>query len=94
VEVTLRLDCQDIRGAGECPDLLRTGLPADLHESHASYVSHWLEILKADKTAIITAAAKADQAFNHLAAYSGYQSEPVEDEGEEADETAPVPACA
>lgn len=70
------------------------GLPADLHESHASYVSHWLEILKADKTAIITAAAKADQAFNHLAAYSGYQSEPVEDEGEEADETAPVPACA
>jgi antirestriction protein ArdC len=70
------------------------GLPADLHESHASYVSHWLEILKADKTAIITAAAKADQAFNHLAAYSGYQSEPAEDEGEEADETAPVPACA
>ena len=70
------------------------GLPADLHESHASYVSHWLEILKADKTAIITAAAKADQAFNHLAAYSGYQSEPVEDEGEEADETAPVSACA
>ena len=58
------------------------GLPADLHESHASYVSHWLEILKADKTAIITAAAKADQAFNHLAAYSGYQSEPVQDEGE------------
>ena len=70
------------------------GLPADLHESHASYVSHWLEILKADKTAIITAAAKADQAFNHLAAYSGYQSEPAEDEGEKADETAPVPACA
>ena len=70
------------------------GLPADLHESHASYVSHWLEILKADKTAIITAAAKADQAFNHLAAYSGYQSEPVEEEREEADETAPVPASA
>ena len=35
------------------------GLPADLHESHASYIAHWLDILKSDKTAIITAAAKA-----------------------------------
>lgn len=54
------------------------GLPADLHESHASYIEHWLEILKADKTAIITAAAKADQAFNYLAAFSGYDSEAKE----------------
>jgi len=83
--------CAEQVSARICYEL---GLPADLHESHASYVSHWLEILKADKTAIITAAAKADQAFNHLAAYSGYQSEPAEDEGEKADETAPVPACA
>jgi antirestriction protein ArdC len=66
------------------------GLPADLHESHASYLSHWLDILKSDKTAIITAAAKADQAFNLLAAYSGYESEPEEI----AHETAPVPAAA
>lgn len=54
------------------------GLPADLHESHASYIEHWLEILKADKTAIITAAAKADQAFDYLAAFSGYDSEAEE----------------
>lgn len=66
------------------------GLPADLHESHASYIAHWLDILKSDKTAIITAAAKADQAFNLLAAYSGYESEPAE----EAHEEAPVPAYA
>ena len=68
------------------------GLPADLHESHASYVSHWLEILKADKTAIITAAAKADQAFNHLAAYSGFQSEPAGEEGEEPERALRQPA--
>ena len=54
------------------------GLPADLHESHASYIEHWLDILKSDKTAIITAAAKADQAFKFLAAYSGYDSEAEE----------------
>ena len=54
------------------------GLPAELHESHASYIEHWLEILKADKTAIITAAAKADQAFTYLAAFSGYDSEAEE----------------
>ena len=61
---------------------------------HIIDTSRLLEILKADKTAIITAAAKADQAFNHLAAYSGFQSEPAGEEGEEADETAPIPACA
>lgn len=61
------------------------GLPAELHDSHASYVEHWLEILKADKTAIITAAAKADQAFNYLAAFSGYDSETEEPAHEEAE---------
>ena len=58
------------------------GLPADLHESHASYIGHWLDILKSDKSAIITAAAKADQAFNYLAAFSGYDSE-AEEKGHE-----------
>ena len=66
------------------------GLPAELHESHASYIEHWLDILKADKTAIITAAAKADQAFNYLAAFSGYDSE-AEETGHAADE---LQACA
>lgn len=54
------------------------GLPTELHDSHASYIDHWLTILKADKSAIITAAAKAEQAFNFLAAFSGY--------GEQAEE--------
>jgi len=45
-------------------------LPPELHDSHASYVDHWLEILKADKSAIITAASKAEQAFAWLAGFS------------------------
>ncbi|AOH87147.1 hypothetical protein AWL63_23550 (plasmid) [Sphingomonas panacis] len=46
------------------------GLPNELHDSHASYVGHWLGILKGDKTAIIHAAAKAEQAFNYLSSFS------------------------
>jgi antirestriction protein ArdC len=46
------------------------GLPNELHDSHASYVGHWLGILKADKTAIIHAASKAEQAFNYLRSFS------------------------
>jgi antirestriction protein ArdC len=45
------------------------GLPNTLHDNHASYVAHWLGILRADKTAIIHAAAKAEQAFNYLLAF-------------------------
>lgn len=51
-------------GAGLCcADL---GLPNVLHDSHASYVGHWLGILRGDKSAIIHAAAKAEQAFTYL----------------------------
>uniref|UniRef100_UPI000A40BAF7 zincin-like metallopeptidase domain-containing protein n=1 Tax=Sphingopyxis terrae TaxID=33052 RepID=UPI000A40BAF7 len=45
------------------------GLPNELHDNHASYVAHWLGILRADKTAIIHAASKAEQAFNYLRAF-------------------------
>jgi len=55
-------------GAGLiCADL---GLPNILHDGHASYVGHWLKILKGDKTAIIHAAAKAEQAFTYLRSFS------------------------
>lgn len=46
------------------------GLPNELHDSHASYVGHWLGILREDKTAIIHAASKAEQAFNYMWAFS------------------------
>ena len=54
-------------GAGLCcADL---GLPNVLHDSHASYVGHWLGILRGDTTAIIHAAAKAEQAFAYLRSF-------------------------
>src|SRR3546814_1466870 len=50
--------CAEIGAGLCCADL---GLPNVLHDSHASYVAHWLGILRGDKTAIIHAAAKAEQ---------------------------------
>lgn len=56
-------------GAGfVCAEL---GLPNELHDSHASYLRHWLGILKADKSAIIHAAGKAEQAVAYLAGFAG-----------------------
>lgn len=46
------------------------GLPPELHDNHASYVAGWLSILKSDKSAIITAAAKAEQAYRWLSVWS------------------------
>ena len=42
------------------------GLPNEIHDSHASYIHHWAKILRADKTAILHAAAKAEQAVKWL----------------------------
>lgn len=56
-------------GAGLC--CAELGLPNQLHDSHASYVGHWLGILRADKTAIIHAASKAEQALAYLKSFSG-----------------------
>ena len=50
-----------------CADL---GLPTELHDSHASYLAHWIRVLRTDHSAIFTASAKAEQAFNYLRAFS------------------------
>ncbi len=42
------------------------GMDVELHDNHAAYLAHWVGILKGDKTAIIQAAAKADQAIKWL----------------------------
>ena len=60
-------------GAGLCCADLQ--LPNQLHDGHASYVGHWLKILRGDKTAIIHAAAKAEQAFAYLKSFSAGVSE-------------------
>ena len=70
-------------GAGLCcADL---GLPNVLHDSHASYVGHWLGILRGDKTAIIHAAAKAEQAFVYLKSFGSADADAAScDEAEPA----------
>jgi len=44
---------------------METGLPTQV-ENHASYIDHWLRVLKSDKKAIFTAAAKASQAVDFV----------------------------
>ena len=42
------------------------GLPDEIHDNHASYVANWITHLKNDKTAIIKAASKAEQAVKWI----------------------------
>ena len=44
---------------------METGLPIQI-ENHASYIDSWLRVLKSDKKAIFTAAAKAGQAIDFV----------------------------
>lgn len=46
-----------------CTDI---GITAELRADHAQYIEHWLKIMKADKKAIFTAAAKAAKASDFL----------------------------
>jgi antirestriction protein ArdC len=42
------------------------GLPTDPREDHAPYIASWLKVLKNDKRAIFTAAAKAQEAADWM----------------------------
>jgi antirestriction protein ArdC len=55
-----------VASIGQCLVCAELGLPGDLHDNHASYIDHWLKILKSDSSAIIKAASKAEQAFAYL----------------------------
>jgi len=47
------------------------GLPVTHLDSHASYIEHWLKLLKDDERAILTAAAKAEEAASLLLKLGG-----------------------
>lgn len=47
------------------------GLPTAHLDDHASYLASWLRILKADNRAILTAAAKAEEASAFLLRMGG-----------------------
>lgn len=46
-------------------------LPTDPRQDHAPYISSWLRVLKNDKRAIFTAAAKAQQAVDFMLQHAG-----------------------
>ena len=66
--------CASLTQATLCAEY---GLPNELHDSHASYIHHWAKILRADKTAILHAAAKAEQAVKWLRQFDPALTEPV-----------------
>jgi antirestriction protein ArdC len=47
------------------------GLPVTHLDSHASYIEHWLKLLRDDDRAILTAAAKAEEAARLLLRLGG-----------------------
>jgi len=55
------------------------GLPVDHLDDHASYIAHWLRILKSDPKALLTIAAKADEAANYLLHKAGRGPNPLEE---------------
>lgn len=51
------------------------GLPSDPREDHAPYIASWLKVLKNDKRAIFTAAAKAQEAVDWLKKHTHSRSQ-------------------
>lgn len=54
-----------------CADL---GISHTPRPDHAAYIANWLQVLKSDKKAVFTAAAKASEAVQYLSAFSGTEA--------------------
>ncbi|WP_226896321.1 zincin-like metallopeptidase domain-containing protein [Polymorphobacter sp. PAMC 29334] len=50
------------------------GLPVTHLDNHASYIDHWLRMLRADERALMTAAARAEEAATYLHVRAGRAS--------------------
>lgn len=50
------------------------GLPTTLLDNHASYVASWIQVLKSDKNAVLTAAARAQDASDMILGWLGDHS--------------------
>jgi antirestriction protein ArdC len=61
------------------------GLPVAHLDSHASYIKHWLKLLKSDDRAILTAAAKAEEAASLLLELGGRARADLADLGDDTD---------
>jgi len=61
------------------------GLPVTHLDNHASYIEHWLKLLKDDDRAILTAAAKAEEASSLLLRLGGrFSPEQSDDASDDA----------
>ena len=69
------------------------GLPVLHLDNHASYIDHWLRILKSDERALMTAAAKAEEAASYLLSRHGLAADNA-DEDNRSDAEAPLAIAA
>ena len=60
------------------------GLPVAHLDHHASYIDNWLQLLRQDDRAILTAAAKAEEASSYLLRLGGRVSQDSDDQGGDA----------
>ena len=60
-----------------CIMMAELGITADMRADHAQYIAHWLSILKQDKRAIFSAAAKASEAVTYLKALQPKADDPA-----------------
>jgi antirestriction protein ArdC len=68
------------------------GLPVDHLDHHASYLASWLKVLKADSRAILTVAAKAEEAASLLLQLGGRQISGAAPDDLPVEDTAPLAA--
>jgi antirestriction protein ArdC len=61
---------------GACMLMAELSIAPNIRPDHAQYLAHWLGILKQDKRAIFTAAARAQEAVEFL---RGLQTEPAQE---------------
>ena len=45
------------------------GLPEYIHDNSVAYIASWLKVLRGDKTALLSAASKAQAAFEYVQAF-------------------------
>jgi antirestriction protein ArdC len=69
------------------------GLPVAHLDSHASYIEHWLKLLKDDDRAILTAAARAEEAAGLLLKLGG-RAVATDEDSHEAPGSDPADALA
>jgi len=60
------------------------GLPVAHLDHHASYIDNWLNILRQDDRAMLTAAAKAEEASSYLLRLGGRVSQDSDDQRSDA----------